>query len=670
MKKTISILVLLALLLSLCACGKQPAPETQPSVVEDRAQTPEELYGHIDQFTPIDGVYKLWNAEGVKSIATRPDANYELLCTIDMGGETISPIGTETQPFTGDFFGANFFIKNFTVQGGSEESFGFFGVNEGTVRNLVIENVTFLPGPNAKNFGGIAGTNNGDLTRCTVSGAMTIATAPAGTNCGSIVGLNTGKVANSTATVDIAFNSPNEALVGGMIGLCRGGTIEYLETHGALDIAGANKTVGLFAGLTDTVFNKCVFSGSSNTVDGKLFNNFTGNPDDDELVVALDARWRDNSFSQPLPENIQAMRQQVVDVMNELCSMEWKVKQDLVHSCTCNLTQCHGTWITGFTYTGIPYNHKSSPLARAQYCIDADGYVQDWFYDMGSFDGFDMYFGGDCSSTLMQSWFTVSNSIDFQSTLFMPANYNRGTVKIGDYNDNFQLGDVKYTDQHILANGEQVMYQAYSQMRMGDAVVCRNENGGHTRMVTSDPVVVLDQYGNIDPNYSYFLVTEQGSPVEDLEAKTSSTCKVDFKRTFSNFYQNWYIPITCEELLTGVMETPEAKLEGGCGGYAGMFTGKVQANYFLVSVTLKVTDSQGNIIAEHPCFSNCQKYDDYGGNDFTSRNYIDHLFLPDLAATVSRIPFVKGETYSYTLTANLATFDDIQVHEGSFTFGA
>lgn len=674
MKKLISILTLLAILLSLCACGKKEASteDTQPSddTVNTGNLTPEQQFGHIDEMTPVDGVYQIWSPKGVQNMANHPDASFELLCTIDMQGATIAPLGSDSTPFTGTLNGANFFIKNFTVQGGDEESFGFVSVNQGTVRNLVLENVTFIPGANAKNFGCIAGVNEGELIRCTVSGTMEpIEAAPDGATCGGLIGKNSGSIENSSATVDIAFNSPNSAYVGGLIGLCEGGKVQYLETHGAIDTVGTNKSFGLFAGQTNVVFNTCVFSGPSNTVDGKLLTNFTGNPDDDELAVALNALWRDNGFLQPLSENELAMRQTVVDTMNRLCTVEWKVKQDLAHSCICQLSTCHGMYNADYTYYGIPYNHKASPITRVEYCLDEDGYVKDWFYDMGSFDGFDMYFGGDCSTTIMHAWFTVSNSIDFLFTTFMIPAVGRGTIKVGDYEGDFLVGETSYTEQYMLANGEDKMYECYTQMRMGDAFVAVNEQGGHTRMAVSDPIIVRDQQGNIDPNYSYFLISEQGSPVENIEEKTYSYCKANFKRNFSSLYQNWYIPITCEELITGEMETPEANLEGGCSGYAGMFTGTVQCNYHLVSVTLKITDSEGNVVVEHPYFSNIQKNDDYGSTHFTARNYIDHLNLADFAAVVAQLKFEKGESYSYTLTANLATFDDFVVHEGQFNYG-
>ena len=684
MKKILSIVIMFAVLLSLAACGEQAVPTEQettvPTVPEETQsagkapanqapQTPQEMYGHINQLEPMDGVYKIWSVEGVKNIANHPDGSFELLCTIDLEGAELSPIGTADKPFTGEIKGANFFLKNFTVRGGQETDFGFIGVNQGTVRNLVLEDVTFIPGENAVNIGTLVGNNQGKVLRCNVSGGMTVDAAPEGANCGTGVGVNTGSFASTVLTVDLAYNAENAANVGGLIG-CNQGEAEYLETHGKFDVLGENKSVGLFAGVnTDSILVNCVFSGTTNTVNGQLYTYFTGNADDDELVVAEKALLRDNAHYAPLPENVQAVREKVVDTMYKLCSVQWRVKENISHSCTCNLTTCHGVYNADYLYTGIPYNHKSSSLRRVEYILDDEGYIPDWFYDLESYDGFDIYFGADCSSTIAQAWWTVSNSVDFQSTVFMPPANGRGTIAVGDYKCDWVLTNQVFTDSYMLANSEEIIYEAYATMRLGDALVNRNEDGGHTRMAAADPVIVRDQQGKIDPNYSYILIHEQGSPMEDHVNKISSSCKVNYPRNFLQLYHNWYIPVTCEELLTGEMEPAEATLEGACGGYAGMLTGTVKSNYYLDCVTLKIEDSQGQVILDHPLFTTSIKEADYGNNYFAGRCYTDRLSMADFAAVLSRVSFEKGETYSYTVTANLGTYDDIQVHESTFTFG-
>ena len=671
MKKLLSILILTAILLSCCACAKQVPAQTAPIVRDEHDMTVQELYGHIDQTQPVDGVYKLWNKEGIAQLSQHPDASFEILCDIDLEGATLAPI----PEFTGALNGGNFVLKNFTLAG-SGESIGFVAINEGQIQNLLLENVTLTPGSDAKNIGLLAGENRGSILRCNISGAIAVETAGEAA-CGGITGVNTGSLNSIAATVDMTYTAQPGAFVGGLVGKTRGGTVEYCENHGKLTVTGQNKTTGLFAGdAVDTVFVSCVFGGADNSLDGKYFTNFTGNPDDDELAVAENALWRDNASVPPLPDNVMAVRQKVVDAMYDMCTVEWKVKQDLVHTCTCQLESCHGTYSELYTYYGVPYNHKRSSLARFTYCQDENGYLQDWIYGLDSYDGFDIYMGNDCSAALQQAWLTVCNDAVFTSTRQMPEVYGKGTIAVGDYVCDFELQPVvinsvtyRLTDQYVLATDYQVMMESYAAMRPGDAIVNQVEAGGHTRMIASYPVVVRDQEGKINANYSYVLTHEQGAGMMDEENMSYTSCRVNYKYTFANLYEKWYCPITNKTLLTGEMETPTATLEGGCGGYAGMYTGKVQANYSLDYVTLKITDDKGDVLLEKPFFPTVQKISDYGGMDFAARAYVDSMDIADLAMFLPYVSFTQGQTYHYTVTANLATFDNIVVNEGSFTYG-
>ena len=516
MKKFLSIVMILAILISCCACGSKTQEET-PALDPMSAQA---QFGHIDQTTPIDGYYKLWNAEGIQFMMEQTDGKFELLCNIDMEGAVLAPI----QEFSGTIKGANFKLSNFTVQGGDETDFGFICVNKGMIQNLSMENVTFVPGANAKNIGALAGTNSGKVSRVNAAGTMTVESAAAGASCGALIGVNTGTASNMVCTVDLVYAASGAAKVGGLIGTANGGEVEFLENHGKLTIAGGDKTVGLFAGeATDVVLNKCVFGGADNSLDGKLFTNFTGNHDDDELVVALKAKWRDNGMIEPLPQNVVEVRQKVVSAMYDLCTVEWHLTQDLKHSCTCSLAACHGVYNTVYTYYGIPYNHKSSSLARFTYCLNEDKTIVDWFYDLESYDGFDIYIGSDCSSTVQQAWWTVSNSTNLCSTNYIPPAYGHGTIAVGDYVWDFEMTKQErngvnnlYTAEYLEATGdEQIIYEAYAAARPGDAIVNRVAEGGHTRMVAENPVIVRDQDGKIDPTYSYLVTHEQGATWTD-----------------------------------------------------------------------------------------------------------------------------------------------------------
>ena len=664
MKKFFAIVLLIAVLLSCCACGGKE--ETKTDLSMEDMQSPEAKFGHIDQTKPIDGFYKLWNAEGIQFMMENPQGMFEILCDIDMEGAVLHPMAE----FSGNITGSEYRISNFTLEGGDEENFGFVGVNKGAIQGLVLNNVTFVPGSNAKNIGSLAAVNENKILRCTVTGIMTVENLPEGSNCGNLVGTSKGQIANSSCTVDVTVSCAGKANVGGIAGTVTGGKLEFVNANGKLTVTGDKATTGLFAGNAENVeFTKCAFVGADNSQDGKLFVNFTGNSDDNEREVAVGALWRDN-YKEPLPEKAIELRKKVVQAMYELGTVEWRVKEDVVHSCTCQLSTCHGTYNSLYTNYGTPYNHKSSSLARIKYCIGDDGVMDDWIYDLASYDGYDIYFGTDCSSSVEQAWWTVSNSVNFWTTKYMMPIEGQGTIPVGDYKCDFKLtGSPQLTQQYIDANDEQTIYEAYGQLRMGDAYTYLIKEGGHTRMAAEDAVVVRDQDGLINPGYSYVICHEQGMPTMNSDEKRYSSWRINYKYTFDNLYFDTAIPMTCEELLTGEMEPVECKLEGGCDGYTGMITGTVKANYNIDSVWLNIKNADGEEVLNHPMWVSTQKTEDFGGNAMNGRSFNDNYDISNFAIVLANTPLKAGESYSYSITAGLSTFDNIVVHEGNFTYG-
>ncbi len=656
MKRFLSILTLICVLFSLCACGKGGETATEPTAGDSAIKevTDEERYGHIDQFTPLAGIYKIWNAEGIKNIANHPDADFEILCNIDMEGAVLAPI----PEFSGDIMGADFAVSNFTVEGGGE-NFGFIGVNKGKVSNLILDKVTFKPGASAKVIGSLVGKNEKTVLRATVNGEMTVEKAAADAACGGIVGINTGSLTNSKANVALYYNAPEAATIGSIIGVAQGGTVDKLTQEGRITVTGEGKTVGVIAGHSEeVVLNSCTFLGEDNSLNGKLFTNFTGTEDDENKTVT-DARLRDNS-REPLPDHIRAVRDKVVKAMYDMGTVEWKVKEDLIYT--------DRMWATTWQLKGIPYNHKSGSLAAAQYLIGDDGYLIDDVYGWDTSDSWDMYFGSDCSSALQQAWWTVSNSTNTFVTQYLYPIHGTGTIPVGDWTWDFVMS--AYSDEYILATDEQVMYEAYGQLRAGDGYVYSKEAGGHTRMAAEDAVVVRTQDGKIDPQLSYVVSHEQGYATRDDEAGTYSSWRIGFKYYFANLYFDWAVPFTCEELLTGEMEPVEVKLDGGAEGYAGMFSGIVTTNYHLDSVTLKITDSQGNTVLDKPFFIDVQKNSEFGNAYFSGRQLNEKFNMADLGIFLTSVDLQPGESYNYTVTADLATFDHIVVNEGNFVYGS
>ena len=697
MKKFISILMLLAILLSCCACAAEEAPETSVAwvateatqettgqnlstrfptweemevIVEEKKTegqaTPEEMYGMINQLEPIDGVYKVWSVVGVQNMADHPDAKFELLCNIDMGGATVRPIGTEEKPFTGEISGVNCTISNFTVEASDDGYLGFLGVNKGEIRNLTLDNVTYVSKENTKFIGGIAAYSTTEIGRCTVRGKMEIDKAAEGAVCGSFIGQTSADVINSVADVDIHYTAPGSATIGGILGKADNLHMEFTETYGDLIAEGSNKQVGLIAGAANTLDMYTVsFLGEQNQVDGKLHQLHFGA---EEAVTYETLLTRDNT-PRPLPENVQKLRDRVEQNMRDMGTVEWSTTENLYHDCTCQLAVCFGAYMPGKLHRGIPYNHKGGSLTRFLYCMTTNEhgqYVADqWTYGIDSYDGFDLYIGNDCSGAVQNAWWTVSNSNDIMNCQYMQLSWNRGTLPVGDWPSDITVADGQESADLVnKVAGREVMFDAYSQLRKGDAIMHVGENGNHVRMVAADAVIVRDENGVINGDYSYILSHEQGAPAT-LDPYFCSW-RIDYKYTFNNMYLGGYMPFTCEELVTGEMEEPECTITDTAEGYLGMVNGKITSNYHLECVTLTVTNSKGEETFKHTMWVAADRVTEYA---MGVRSYFEHFDMAKFAIPLQYAELELGETYNYTVSAFLATEDTFDLHSGSFTYG-
>ena len=88
-----------------------------------------------------------------------------------------------------------------------------------------------------------------------------------------------------------------------------------------------------------------------------------------------------------------------------------------------------------------------------------------------------------------------------------------------------------------------------------------------------------------------------------------------------------------------------------------MTTGTVKANYFLDSVTLTITDDTGKVVMDHQMFTTVGRFYDHNFNDSIIRNYLDNYDLGHFTSPLQNVVLEKGRTYSYTISARLATDD-------------
>lgn len=178
--------------------------------------------------TPIASVDEL------RKIGTDADyplnGSYILTANIDCGTSNWTPIGTQSNGFTGVFDG-NGFTVTYQIVNSSNECTGLFGAigAGGIVKNL---NVAGTLTGNGTKYGSISGVNNGTITNC-----------------------------NSRMNITNSFN--NWQITGGITG-SNYGVVSYCVTSGKMETAG--KDVGGIVGYNfqGIVFN-CTFTGRLTT---------------------------------------------------------------------------------------------------------------------------------------------------------------------------------------------------------------------------------------------------------------------------------------------------------------------------------------------------------------------------------------------------------------------
>ena len=154
---------------------------------------------------------------------------FKLTDDVDLTGVEWTPIGytqsgavASGKPFRGTFDGNNKTISNLSVSTEEENLFaGFISYNEGTVKNLKIENAT-IQGKNS--VGVVAGFNGGTIENCHVSGTVKVSTT-GDDQVGGLVGYNSGQNTKGTPIIkgcsvsgDVELSSETANQMGGLVG--------------------------------------------------------------------------------------------------------------------------------------------------------------------------------------------------------------------------------------------------------------------------------------------------------------------------------------------------------------------------------------------------------------------------------------------------------------------
>lgn len=278
----------------------------------------------------INGVYQIktannlfWFAALVNGTLTDGTAQNAAACAvlttnIDLTGEAWTPIGSESNPYTGTFDGAGYTISGMTIENAESYS-GLFGNVTGTVRDFTVTGTITITGSEAvSKVGGAVGslgiataggtvsgvTSDVDITvsagndhiggvvgsmpenssptveNCIYTGKITV-TVAAGSVAGIVGYIRTGTIQNCANQGSISVDVGGTGSVGGILGYCNNGGIYMRNCYntGAISADGAGNVgaiVGQNKGTQATVSNCYYLTGSADKGQGQLTDDAAG----------------------------------------------------------------------------------------------------------------------------------------------------------------------------------------------------------------------------------------------------------------------------------------------------------------------------------------------------------------------------------------------------------
>ncbi|MBO7650839.1 MAG: hypothetical protein J6S79_08860 [Lachnospiraceae bacterium] len=195
----------------------------------------------------------------------------DISASASANGNPWTPIGTESQPYTGTFDGNGKKITELTIEDTSKDYVGLFGYvgSGGTVQNVALEAGSIKGNDHV---GGVAGWNSGKVSNCYNTGAVR---SESGDFVGGVVGRNHGTVSNCYNTGDVS----GRYYVGGVAGYNYHGTVSNCYNTGAVRSESGDFVGGVagfnYYGTVSNCYNTGDVSGRY-YVGGVAGNNYSG----------------------------------------------------------------------------------------------------------------------------------------------------------------------------------------------------------------------------------------------------------------------------------------------------------------------------------------------------------------------------------------------------------
>ena len=201
----------------------------------------------------------------------------------------------------------------------------------------------------------------------------------------------------------------------------------------------------------------------------------------------------------------------------------------------------------GVVYGGLPYiSWATGSIYRLMDYIDPETGV----VNMETAGDVPLAFGNQCANGAYVGFARAINSAKYGVTAGMVE--DDLFLKVGDYEYGYvtKWSTDYNTTMVIEENGPTKMYECYAQMKAGDGIVYWT-TAGHVVMIATDPIVVRDAKGNIDPSKSTVTIIDQAVKFVPYQHEGGDLAQiaqnVDAKWTFQQLYNGKYLPFTFME---------------------------------------------------------------------------------------------------------------------------
>ena len=266
--------------------------------------------------------------------------------------------------------------------------------------------------------------------------------------------------------------------------------------------------------------------------------------------------------------------------------------------------------------------------------------------------GFSRYIGNDCSQAIQWAWReVVSSDVKNGGTVISGVGQMCPSGKNPEKYGVLSVGNIvpaSYEIKDIDAVYSKAGFmEAYAQASRGDALICNQTAGGHSRMIAYDPICIRNYRGDIYIKKSYIITHEQGGAAKE---GYNTTCNWDRVMTFNDLLDDddhknnnstenpgvncaHYFPTSINAFHD--VDSKAVTSDVTCSG------GVVKSNFYIVSTTVEGSDEVFTAIGQHRSLN---------ATNYVGSGYRDAHVKVDLAAT-------HGDVTGKTVTVRLSNGD-------------